>query len=257
MKGTLKICLDAGHFGKNNWNPNVTPTYWESLMAWDLHLMLKEELEKYDGVTVKTTRKDQTKDMGLEARGKAAIGCDLFISLHSNACDTETVDRPVVIYPVSGAKKDLANTLAETVRSVMQTNDPARTYTKWNGAHNADYYGVIRGAASVGVPGLIIEHSFHTNNRAALWLENKANLRHMAVAEAAVLAKEYNLKRKGDEMPFTDVKPGKWYYDDVLWAYENGITSGVSEDKFGVGQNCTREQVVAFLHNYDKYLENK
>ena len=250
MKGTLKICIDAGHFGKNNWNNKITPTYWESLMAWDLHLMLKEELEKYNGVTVITTRADETKDLGLEARGKTARGCDLFISLHSNACDTESVDRPVVICPVSGAMKDLAVTLAETIRSVMQTNDAARTYAKWNGAHNADYYGVIRGAASVGVPGIIIEHSFHTNNRSAKWLQDPANLRKLAVAEAKVLAEKYGLVRKG--CPFTDVKEGKWYYDDVLWAYENGITSGVSKDKFGVGQPCTREQVVAMLHNYDK-----
>lgn len=250
MKGTLKICLDAGHFGKQNNNPKISPVYWESLMAWDLHLMLMEELEKYNGVTVITTRVDETKDLGLEARGKKARGCDLFISLHSNACDTESVDRPVVIYPVSGKCKGLAERLAGAVRMVMQTNDPWRTYQRWNSAHNADYYGVIRGAASVGVPGLIIEHSFHTNNRSAKWLQNPANLRKLAVAEAKVLAEKYGLVRKG--CPFTDVKEGKWYYDDVLWAYENGITSGVSKDKFGVGQPCTREQVVAMLHNYDK-----
>lgn len=250
MKGTLKICIDAGHFGKQNNNPKISPVYWESLMAWDLHLMLMEELEKYNGVTVITTRVDETKDLGLEARGKKARGCDLFISLHSNACDTESVDRPVVIYPVSGKCKGLAERLAGAVRMVMQTNDPWRTYQRWNSAHNADYYGVIRGAASVGVPGLIIEHSFHTNTRAAKWLQSAANLRKLAEAEAEVLAVEYGLVRKG--CPFTDVKEGKWYYDDVLWAHENGITSGVSKDKFGVGQPCTREQVVAMLHNYDK-----
>lgn len=250
MKGTLKICLDAGHFGKQNNNPNISPVYWESLMAWDLHLMLKEELEKYNGVTVITTRTDETKDLSLEARGKTARGCDLFISLHSNACDTESVDRPVVIYPVNGKCKGLAEKLAGAVKTVMQTNDPWRTYQRWNSAHIADYYGVIRGAASVGVPGLIIEHSFHTNTRAAKWLQSSANLRKMAEAEAEVLAAEYGLVRKG--CPFTDVKEGKWYYDDVLWAYENGITSGVSKDKFGVGQPCTREQVMAMLHNYDK-----
>lgn len=250
MRGTLKICLDAGHFGKQNNNPKISPVYWESLMAWDLHLMLMEELEKYNGVTVITTRVDETKDLGLEARGKKARGCDLFISLHSNACDTESVDRPVVIYPVSGKCKGLAERLAGAVRMVMQTNDPWRTYQQWNSAHNADYYGVIRGAASVGVPGLIIEHSFHTNTRAAKWLQSAANLRKLAEAEAEVLAVEYGLVRKG--CPFTDVKDGKWYYDDVLWAYENGITSGVSKDKFGVGQPCTREQVMAMLHNYDK-----
>ena len=51
------------------------------------------------------------------------------------------------------------------------------------------------------------------------------------------------------ENPFTDVKPGKYYYDAVMWALENKITGGVSTDKFGVGKSCTREQVVTFLWN--------
>ncbi len=47
--------------------------------------------------------------------------------------------------------------------------------------------------------------------------------------------------------PFTDVKPGKYYYKPVLWAVENKITGGVSDTLFGVGKSCTREQVVTFL----------
>ena len=49
------------------------------------------------------------------------------------------------------------------------------------------------------------------------------------------------------ESPFEDVAEGAYYYDAVLWAYENGITLGVDETHFGVGQPCTREQVVTFL----------
>ena len=52
---------------------------------------------------------------------------------------------------------------------------------------------------------------------------------------------------KGTENPFTDVKEGKYYYKAVLWAKENGITGGVSADKFGVGQPCKREQAMTFL----------
>ena len=48
--------------------------------------------------------------------------------------------------------------------------------------------------------------------------------------------------------PFTDVKAGKYYYDAVLWAVENGITSGVSDTTFGVGKTCTRGQIVTFLY---------
>ena len=34
------------------------------------------------------------------------------------------------------------------------------------------------------------------------------------------------------EMPFTDVTAGTYYYDAVLWAVENGITSGTSATTF-------------------------
>ncbi len=47
--------------------------------------------------------------------------------------------------------------------------------------------------------------------------------------------------------PFADVAEGQYYYKPVLWAVENGITAGVSENKFAPGQSCTRAQIVAFL----------
>lgn len=50
------------------------------------------------------------------------------------------------------------------------------------------------------------------------------------------------------ENPFTDVKPGKYYYKAVLWALEHKITGGVSETRFGVGKACTRGQIVTFLY---------
>ena len=49
------------------------------------------------------------------------------------------------------------------------------------------------------------------------------------------------------ENPFTDVKPGDYYYKAVLWAMENGITAGTSAGKFSPEDGCTRAQVVTFL----------
>lgn len=48
--------------------------------------------------------------------------------------------------------------------------------------------------------------------------------------------------------PFTDVKKGKYYYNAILWAHENGITSGLSATKFGVNTTCTRGQVMTFFY---------
>ena len=39
-----------------------------------------------------------------------------------------------------------------------------------------------------------------------------------------------------------------YYYDAILWAYENGITTGLNATTFGTEQSCTRGQVVTFLY---------
>jgi len=48
--------------------------------------------------------------------------------------------------------------------------------------------------------------------------------------------------------PFVDVKPGDFYYKPVLWALENGITSGMDATHFGPTSYCNRAQVVTFLY---------
>ena len=54
---------------------------------------------------------------------------------------------------------------------------------------------------------------------------------------------------KTTENPFTDVKEGSYYYKAVLWAYENKVTSGLTETTFGPTALCNRAQVVTFLYN--------
>ena len=49
---------------------------------------------------------------------------------------------------------------------------------------------------------------------------------------------------------FADVEKDQFYSKAVLWAVENGITTGLAADKFGVNDPCTRAQVVTFLHRF-------
>ena len=46
---------------------------------------------------------------------------------------------------------------------------------------------------------------------------------------------------------FIDVPAGSYYYDAVLWAVENGITTGASASRFDPNGICTRAQAVTFL----------
>lgn len=52
---------------------------------------------------------------------------------------------------------------------------------------------------------------------------------------------------EGTNMPFTDVASDAYYYDAVLWAVENGITSGTSATTFSPNATVTRAQNVTFL----------
>ena len=47
--------------------------------------------------------------------------------------------------------------------------------------------------------------------------------------------------------PFRDVKASDYYYKAVLWAYENGVTSGTSPAAFSPDTTCTNGHVVTFL----------
>lgn len=53
---------------------------------------------------------------------------------------------------------------------------------------------------------------------------------------------------KNSRMPFADVSPSAYYYDAVLWALEEGITTGTSSTTFSPDAVIDRAQAVTFLH---------
>ena len=50
--------------------------------------------------------------------------------------------------------------------------------------------------------------------------------------------------------PFQDVSESDWSYKAILWAYEFGVTAGISPDCFGRSNNVTREQLAMFLYKF-------
>ena len=49
------------------------------------------------------------------------------------------------------------------------------------------------------------------------------------------------------DLPFNDVDPDDYFYDAVVYLYENGITTGTSEDTYEPEKICTRAETVTFL----------
>lgn len=191
----VRVCLDAGHYGSKYNHSPVVSSYYESVMVWNLHLKLKAELEAR-GFEVITTRASRDTDLAVYNRGTASKGCDVFLSLHSNACGTESVDYPVVYraYDNLNNVDALALKIAKKIGELMGTRQAGRTATRKNSA-GGEYYGVLRGARAVGTPFyMLVEHSFHTNTAATKWLSVDANLDKLAAAEAELLAEHFGLQ---------------------------------------------------------------
>lgn len=231
--------IDPGHAGFYYNQSPVNLDYFESARMWRLAELLRESLVHY-GFEVGFTRQSIHDDPELTERGRRAKGYDLFLSLHSNAASSGSPDSPWVIHFSSDSKtlvdeesEKIARAVGPVVSELMEVSAPYY-YTKavdfdrdGNGYLDDEYYGVLFGAKSVGVPGVIIEHSFHTNKAAADWLMEDRNLMKLAAREAEALAELYGMKGEKERMEhlekeIRELKERISHLEDqvkVKWAY--------------------------------------
>lgn len=139
------------------------------------------------------------KNIAVRGTVAKAQGCDLFISLHTNSTSSQTkvwsqpkkINKVAVFVNQTAHASDtdmkIANTIGQkltdynkeagiqtlgfTARSknnaasfTTATNDSAKakgTVFYRRSSSGGDYYGVLRGASTSGVPGMIVEHAFH------------------------------------------------------------------------------------------------
>ena len=244
----MRICLDAGHY--KGYNQGVVKSYYEGNIMWKVTNLQKKYLEQYKDVTVVLTRSDVAKDLSLSNRGAKAKGCDLFISNHSNSCDTESVDRPVIIYAFDNKNKSdvLGKKLGQALQDVMGTK---QNYQMMQRVHNGgEYYGVMRSARANGCPlYYIVEHGFHSNKATCNWLLKDENLEKMVKAEVEVIAKHFGLKKKTTTTSTTskeelyqivtdslNIRKGAGTDYDIVGTVKNGEVYTIVEKKNNFGK---------------------
>lgn len=211
-----KVMIDPGHYG--DWyNQGANPAYWESRFAWDISLKLGAYL-KQKGIDVGFTRVDKEANPALVDRGRMAAGYDLFISMHSNAvaanawAKKEEIDYPVAYVLVDDDRTDVDERsaavgamLAASVQEILQTKQPAEIY-KWyadwdrdgdGNLNNDNYLGVLHGARMVNVPGVVLEHSFHTNTAICNKLLDESVVDALAKKDADMIAQHFGIATAG------------------------------------------------------------
>ena len=53
---------------------------------------------------------------------------------------------------------------------------------------------------------------------------------------------------------FVDVPAGQFYTEPVIWAVNNGITTGLDATHFAPGKSLTRQELVTFLYRFAKHM---
>lgn len=56
---------------------------------------------------------------------------------------------------------------------------------------------------------------------------------------------------------FNDVLAGSWYYDAVLWAYNNNITKGTYANTFAPSESLSKVQLALFLYRYKTTISSQ
>ena len=196
-----KLMFDAGHYKGYN-QSKVYPSYYEGNKMWDLHLLVKSYMENNYNVKIDTTRSSLSKDLSVYNRGYMAKGYDGFYSFHSNACDSEKVDRVVIIRALGNkGLNSYCLKLGDGIKGIMGVKDNTQVTERANGS-KGEYYGILRGACAGGVDNrFIIEHSFHTNKKSAMWLNDNKNLEKLAKVEGDIIAEFHKLERKNKSIP--------------------------------------------------------
>lgn len=207
----MRVALDPGHFQGHN--VGCDKAYAEGTRMFLYANLLADRLRDR-GIEVVLTRQKAEDNPSLTARGKLAQGCDMFLSLHSNAASASSAHGVSVFYSIKRDNKALAEMFAAGLAALINGGTRNRGALTRQGGGDWDYYTVIQSAAKTDCPRiLLIEHGFHSHKEECAWLLQDVNLCQMADAECRWICDEVGMTEKK--------KPVGWVKSDIdrRWRY--------------------------------------
>ena len=251
----LVVVIDPGHGGENR----GADEYGEPIekdMNLTTALAMREELSKYDGVTVYMTRTED-KDMSLIERAEFAksVNADFLFSLHYNV----SADHKVYGSEVLASKETPYNAYSfqfgEVELSVLSEKGLySRGIKTKNSGDGGDYYGLLREASDRGIPAVIIEHCHMDVPEEREACDTQGELSAFGVADATAVAKYFGLKSSALGRDYSsyaaneliDADPNHTHFATV--DNEDGIDELTLEQ---IGTDIYTGEVTVKLHGYD------
>lgn len=210
------ICLDPGHGGESQGTHYIYDDVEieEKNLNYYIALRLKKYLEQYDNIEVVIDR-GENEDPSFETRIAFAKenNADYIVSLHNNSKSRDDIEpsgcmaittcshyqaESAVNDDVYGASRQLALSILSQLKNTGLTITTDWNANKTNGilqrvgsgaypdGSECDYYGLIRNATYAGIPSVIVEHAFLSNERDyRKFLSSNTKLDALAKADAA------------------------------------------------------------------------
>lgn len=190
----LVIVLDPGHGGENRGAEHNG--YTEKIINMTVARAMKEELEKYDGVTVYLTHESAEVDLSLKERAEFAVekGADFLYCLHFNMSENHNffgAEVWISAFDQYYAKGYAFGTLEMELLSEMGLYSRG-IKTRLNDSGD-DYYGIIRESRKLGLDCVLIEHCHLDHAQDQLILQQEEQLKKFGRLDAAAAARYFRL----------------------------------------------------------------
>jgi len=213
----ITIVIDPGHGGRGSTGTySYSGKYYERTYTLKLAEKLIPMLEESGLFNVYTTRTDDS-NVSLPARAFIAdeVNADIVVSLHFDGNDSPSVHGSSVIISRHDkyALEDLGEMVLDELNKslgfkkdkVWSRGDSGGDYLLyWDSELNwdthgvrtsdglADYYGLIRWSAKLGIPSMIIEHCYLTNKKECAIADTDEGLEKIARADADALIEYFS-----------------------------------------------------------------
>lgn len=201
-KDNIVIVIDPGHGGENSGTVSNSAFDEKSINLITANALI-EELSKYEGVTIYTTRSDDT-DLTLKERAEFAksVNADFLFSLHYNASENHTLFGAEVWIPLYAPYHAPAYQFAYVqLQRMEELGLFIRGIKTREGNDQKDYYGIIRESAALGIPAVIIEHCHVDAQQDKQFYANEEVLKELGRQDALAIATFFNLKNAPNSFP--------------------------------------------------------
>lgn len=214
-KKNLVVVLDPGH---DNIHAGARANgLQEEMINLKIVQACRDELSKYAGVTVYTTRSDSG-DCPYPGNAKGicnlnrvkfaeSVNADIFISFHINSSESSQPKGVEIYYPNKNYRPDLSEESKKLAQKVLDKlvslGLKEREIKVWNSANGstypdgslADYLTITSECKLRGIPSILIEHAFISNKEDAAFLSREENLKMLGRMDAEAIKEAYSLDK--------------------------------------------------------------